>query len=93
MKIMSDNTIMFYFTTRVGPEKRQIPFPASPSLDFVDVIEEVCKKFGVAMQTLSLATPTGLVLTNTDLMESVSKVSDKYGFAFEIIDQGVVGGN
>ncbi|MHA1646671.1 MAG: hypothetical protein ACTSVL_03775 [Promethearchaeota archaeon] len=88
---MSSNQITFYFTTRVGPKKQQIPFPASPSLDFIDIIDEVCKKFGVSMQTLSLATPTGLVLTNTDLMQSASIISDKFGFAFEIIDQGVVG--
>ena len=88
---MSDNTILFYFTTRIGPEKRQVPFPASISLNFIDVVEEVCKKFGVSMQTLSLATPTGLILTNTDLMLSVSNISEKFGFAFEIIDQGIVG--
>ena len=88
---MSENIVTFYFTTRVGPSKRQIPFPAAPSLSFLDVIEEVCKKFGISMQTLSLATPTGLVLTNTDIMQSVSTIVNKFGVAFEIIDQGIVG--
>ncbi len=86
------NNLTFYFTTRVGPEKKQIPFPASPGLEFLEIIEEVCKKFGVAMQTLSLATPTGLVLTNTDLLLNAQKIADKFGLAFEIIDQGIVGG-
>ena len=90
---MSTNTITFYFTTRVGPEKKQIPFPASSALAFIDIIEEVCKKFGVSMQTLSLATPTGLVLTNNDLMLNAQQIIDKFGMAFEIIDQGVVGDN
>ena len=88
---MSGNPITFYFTTRVGPSKRQVPFPASPSLDFLSIIEEVCKKFGVSMQTLSLATPTGLILTNTDLLQTASVIAIKFGFAFEIIDQGIVG--
>lgn len=81
----------FYFTTRVGPEKKQIPFPASPSLSFLDVVEEICSKFGIPMQTLSLANPAGLVLTNTDLMQSVSFIAQKFGYIFELIDQGVVG--
>jgi hypothetical protein len=85
------STSMLYFTTRIGAEKKQVPFPVSPSLDFVDVVEEVCKKFGVNMQTLSLATPAGVVLTQSDFMKSVQNVMDEYGFAFEIIDQGVVG--
>ena len=86
---MSGNAITFYFTTRVGPKKKQVPFPASPSLDFIEIIEEVCKKFGISMQTLSLATPTGLILTNTDLMLSAQKIVDKFGSAFELIDQRI----
>ncbi|MHA1522011.1 MAG: hypothetical protein ACTSRK_17690 [Promethearchaeota archaeon] len=88
---MSLNAITFYFTTRVGPEKKQIPFPASPSLNFLDVIEEVCGKFGIPMQTLSLANPAGLILTNTDLMQNVAFIAEKFGYSFELIDQGVVG--
>lgn len=87
------NNLTFYFTTRVGPEKKQIPFPANPSLEFLEIVEEVCKKFGVSMQTLSLATPTGLVLTSTEIMMTAQQIADKFGFAFEIIDAGVVGGS
>jgi len=88
---MADATLIFYFTTRVGPQKKQIPLPVSPSLSFIDVIDEVCKKFGVAMQSLSIATPTGLVLTHTDIMQSASLVANSFGTHFEIIDQGIVG--
>ena len=91
MMFMTENSITFYFTTRVGPKKNQIPFPASPSLGFIDIIEEVCKKFGVAMQTLSLATPAGLILTSSDLLQSASIIADRFGPSFELIDQGIVG--
>ncbi|MHA1749635.1 MAG: hypothetical protein ACTSYS_13790 [Promethearchaeota archaeon] len=83
--------ITLYFTTRVGPEKKTTPFPASSSLLFLDVIKEVCNKFGLEMQTLSIATPAGMVLSTTDFSKSVKLVINEYGNAFEIIDQGIVG--
>ena len=79
------------FTTRVGTSKKEVPFPAPPSAEFLDVVEEVCKKFGVSMQTVTLATPSGVVLTSSDLNQTVSRIVEEHGISFEIIDQGVVG--
>ncbi len=86
---MSSNTL--YFTTRIGPEKKTIPFPANDSLSFLDVVSELCKKLNWELETLSIATPSGSVLTATDLNKSVGKVSREFGTAFEVIDQGDVG--
>jgi len=88
-KVSVENLI---FTSRVGTEKKQVPFPAAPSLDFLDVIEEVCRKFGVSMQTVTVATPSGIVLTASDMNKTVSNVVKENGISYEIIDQGDVGG-
>lgn len=87
---MSETSIL-HFTTRVGVEKKSIPFPVSNSLLFIDVITEVCKKIGISQQSLSLATPGGIVLTVSDFSKTVIQISKEYGTAFEIIDQGIVG--
>ncbi len=87
---MSQNSTL-YFTTRIGPEKKTIPFPANDSLAFLDVVSELCKKLGWEIETLSLATPAGSVLTASDLNKHVGKIKSEFGTAFEIIDQGDVG--
>ncbi len=84
-------TITLHFTTRVGFEKKSVPFHTSPSLLFVDVVTEVCKKIGVSQQSLSLATPGGIVLTASDFNKNVNIIVEEYGTAFEVIDQGIVG--
>ena len=81
------------FTTRVGTEKKEVPFPAPPSAQFLDVVDEVCVKFGVSMETVTLATPSGVVLETSDLNSPVSKIVGEHGYNYEIIDQGVVGGH
>jgi hypothetical protein len=83
--------VILHFTTRVGFEKKSIPFNASPSLIFVDLIAEVCKKMSISQQSLSLATPGGIVLTVTDFNKTVNQIIQEYGSAFEVIDQGIVG--
>lgn len=83
--------VILRFTTRVGFEKKSIPFNTSPSLQFIDVLAEVCKKMGVSQQTLSLATPGGFVLTATDINKSVNQIVEEFGTSFEVIDQGIVG--
>ena len=80
-----------YFTTRVGFEKNSIPFPVSTSTKFVDVVSEVCKKIGIHQQSLSLATPGGIVLTANDLRNSVGDIVNEFGTSFEVIDQGIAG--
>ncbi len=87
---MSQNSTL-YFTTRIGPEKKTIPFPANDSLFFLDVVSELCKKLNWEIETLSLATPAGTVLTASDMNKSVGVVKSEFGTAFEIIDQGDVG--
>lgn len=87
---MSANSTL-YFTTRIGPEKKSIPFPANDSLSFLDVVSELCKKLNWEIETLSIATPAGSVLTASDLNKSVGKVKAEFGTAFEVIDQGDVG--
>jgi hypothetical protein len=87
---MNQNSTL-YFTTRIGPEKKTIPFPANDSLSFLDVVSELCKKLNWEIETLSLATPAGSVLTASDLNKPVGKVKGEFGTAFEIIDQGDVG--
>jgi len=83
--------LVIHFTTRVGFEKNSTPFNASPSLIFVDLISEVCKKMNISQQSLSLATPGGIVLTVTDFNKTVNQIVQEYGTAFEVIDQGIVG--
>jgi hypothetical protein len=83
--------IILYFTTKVGPERKQVPFPADPDLGFLDILSEVCNKFGLSMQSLSIATPAGQVLTPSDLAKLVNDVVNEFGTAFDIIDQGIVG--
>jgi Leucine Rich Repeat (LRR) protein len=83
--------LLFYFTIRVGSEKRQIPFPAGENIDFIEVIEEATKKFGMSMQTVSVSTPTGVLLTSIDFMHSCLMIEKQYGFEFEFIDHRVVG--
>ena len=80
-----------YFTTRIGVEKKSLPFSVSPSLRFIDLIVEVCNKTGIEQQSLSLATPGGIVLTSSDFNKLVKQITEEYGTAFEIIDQGIVG--
>ncbi len=87
---MSDSTTL-YFSTRVGAEKKQIPFPVSLSLALNDVLTEVCKKVGVSQQRLSLSTPGGVVLTASDLNREINSIVEEFGTAFEVIDQGLVG--
>ena len=65
---------------------KSIPFPSSSSLIFIDVITEVCKKVGVSSNSISLATPGGIVLVasayfiadywekNPTQIESVQKI-------------------
>lgn len=83
--------ILFYFTTRIGVEKKQVPFPADPNLMFVEIMSEVSNKFGLSMQSLSIATPAGQVLTASDLSKLTSDIATEFGTAFDIIDQGIVG--
>ena len=91
MHKMSQPSYVLHFTTRIGFEKKSIPFPSSASLIFIDVIAEVCKKVGVSQESLSLATPGGIVLVASDFNKSVKNIVEEYGTAFEIIDQGIVG--
>lgn len=84
-------SVTLYFTTRVGLEKNSIPFPVSTSMKFIDVISEVCKKIGIHQQSLSLATPGGIVLTANDLLNTVNNIVNEFGTSFEVIDQGIVG--
>jgi hypothetical protein len=83
--------ILLYFTTRIGVEKKQVPFPADPNLMFIDIMTEVSNKFGLSMQSLSIATPAGQVLTTSDITKLTSEVATEFGTAFDIIDQGIVG--
>nr|MDO8085592.1 hypothetical protein [Candidatus Sigynarchaeum springense] len=89
MSQSSNSTL--YFTTRIGPEKKTIPFPANDSLSFLDVVSELCKKLSWEIETLSIATPAGNVLTASDLNKPVGRVKSEFGTSFEIIDQGDVG--
>ncbi|MHA1728673.1 MAG: hypothetical protein ACTSWY_08055 [Promethearchaeota archaeon] len=83
--------IILYFTTRVGFDKKSIPFNTTASLLFVDVVAEVCKKLNISQQSLSLATPGGLVLSASDFNKTVNMIVEEFGTAFEVIDQGIVG--
>jgi hypothetical protein len=85
------SSITLYFTTRIGFDKKSVPFPSSPGLLFLDVVNEVCKKLGLQQQSVSISTPGGVVLIATDMNKTVNKILDEFGTNFEVIDNGVVG--
>src|SRR5271157_164428 len=88
--MMGINTI--YFSTRIGEETGQVPFPVAPSLQFGEIIPEIAAKFGVDSQNLAIATAGGgNTLTPTDLLKTVEEVVRRYGNQFEIINRGIVG--
>jgi len=82
---------VLYFTTRVGPDKEQIPFETPKSLQFLDVASEIAKKLGLNFEAMAICTPGGNTLTVNEFNESVEDIIKKYGTSFEIIDRGVVG--
>ena len=85
------NLRILYFTTRVGPEKRQIPFETPSSLQFIDVASEIAKKLGLDFEAMAISTPGGNTLTDSDFYDTVEDIIKKFGTSFEIIDRGVVG--
>ena len=88
---MSEN-ITLRFTTRVGAKKEIIPFPADESLPFLDVVQEICKKLNEKnVNSLNIATPAGMVLTKSDLVNNVGSIKEQFGEDFEIIIIGTVG--
>ena len=86
-----ENMRVIYFTTRIGPEKKQIPFETPNTLIFLDIVAEIAKKLGLNFESISISTPGGNTLTDSNFNETVDGVIKKFGTSFEIIDRGVVG--
>jgi len=80
-----------YFTTTVGTEHKQIPFETPGDIIFREVIAEIVKKFGLAVEQVSISSEMGEGLTNTDFNSPVEEVIRRYGTAFLVINKGVVG--
>jgi hypothetical protein len=84
-------TSIIDFTVRIGDVINRIPFHAKESLNFGEVVEEVCGMYELFIETSTLATPQGSIVDQTDYSKTVQYITNNFGKSFEIICMAQVG--
>lgn len=81
------------FTPTVGTYQEEIPFESPGSVKFQNVVQEIGKKLGLALEDIAICKAGGAAMVSSDYILTVDEIIRKYGAKFQIINRGVVGKN
>ncbi len=82
---------ILHFTPTVGTYQEDIPFESPGTVKFQNVVQEIGKKLGLALEDVAICKAGGAAMVSSDYILTVDEIVGKYGSKFQIINRGVVG--
>lgn len=79
------------FTTTTGVEQETFDFEFPEDVKMMQIVKEVGKKIGLALDAIVLTPPGGSALTSSHYQMNVRDIINLFGKSFTIINRGIVG--
>ena len=85
------NQLKITFLLQINGGKDEVIEYVYPGEIFIDVIRRVLLQEKTQMKDYTIVTPSGMILTASDMYIDVQEIINRYHKIFKIIDKGMLG--